>query len=322
MGRLHRAIAAAIGVAAAGTSPAVYAQAPVVRLDSTRTQAVRADATGVTTIRPEGQLVRLTIGSINGTVTDDRGGPLPGAVVSVLGVTMAMTLSDARGYYSLDALPMGEYIIQAHMNGFAGSLRERIRVGVASPSVYRFQLKKLDAGVSPSTAVVPVSARPIMAAGFELPGSTLSDQPDDGTVAGGADADHPHTETAWRLRHIKRSVLKDATSSVATYTETTDDDGELRPGSPLWRAVDTAATLAGSMFGDLPLTGEVNLLTTGIVGPGDLLMTDTTPRGVAYMAIGAPDARGRLVDARRHERGRPLVVERSRIVPVQAGCGA
>ncbi len=58
-----------------------------------------------------------------------------------------MTVSDARGYFALDALPIGEYIVQAHLNGFAGSSRERVQVGAASPAVHRFQLRKLDAPV-------------------------------------------------------------------------------------------------------------------------------------------------------------------------------
>ena len=121
---------------------------------------------------------------------------------------MPMTVSDGRGYFAIDALPMGEYVVQAHLNGFAGSSRDRIRVGAASPSVHAFQLRKLDEAIG-TTGVVPVAARPIMAAGFELPGSTLTDQPDS---TADDSSDHPHTETAWRLRHIKRSILKDSSS--------------------------------------------------------------------------------------------------------------
>src|SRR6476659_6005861 len=160
MGRLQRVIAAtAMGAVAAVWSPTAQAQSRV---------------------HPEGQTVRLLRGSITGIVTDDHGGPLAGAGVSALGATMAMTVSDTRGAYSIEALPMGEYVVQAHLNGFAGSSRERIRVGAASPSVHAFQLRKLDEAIG-TTGVVPVAARPIMAAGFELPGSTLTDQPDSTT---------------------------------------------------------------------------------------------------------------------------------------------
>jgi Carboxypeptidase regulatory-like domain/TonB dependent receptor-like, beta-barrel len=270
MGRLHRAVTAvgAVVVIGVGTGPFALAQSRV---------------------HPEGQTVHLLRGSITGTVTDDRGGALSGVVVSALGVTMAMTVSDARGSYTIDALPMGEYVVQAHLNGFAGSSRDRVRVGASSPSVHPFQLRKLDAPVGTTGTVAPVAARPIMAAGFELPGSTLTDQPDSTTADA---ADHPHTETAWRLRHIKRSILKDS-SAMLPFTDSNDgDDVEVRPGSALWRAIDSTANAAGSLFGDISLSGEVNLLTTGAFAPGDLFSGNSVPRGVAYLSIGLPTGGG------------------------------
>src|SRR5688572_25268027 len=53
-------------------------------------------------------------GRISGTVSDDRGGPLPGAMVSMLGVTMVATVADDAGHFTLEALPAGEYILRAH----------------------------------------------------------------------------------------------------------------------------------------------------------------------------------------------------------------
>ena len=151
MRRLHRAVtavgAAVVMVVASG--PRGFAQ---------------------TNVRPEGQTVHLLRGSITGTVVDERGGPLAGVVVSALGATMAMTTSDGRGAFALASLPTGEYIVQAHLNGFAGSLRERVQVGAASPAVKRFLLRKLDVPAGIEGTATPVSARPIMAAGFDLPG--------------------------------------------------------------------------------------------------------------------------------------------------------
>ncbi len=149
MGRLHRAVTAvgAVVVIGVGSGPLAHAQ---------------------TRVQPEGQTVHLLRGSITGTVTDDRGGPLAGVVVSALGVTMAMTVSDGRGYFAIDALPMGEYVVQAHLNGFAGSSRDRIRVGAASPSVHAFQLRKLDAAVG-TTGVVAGRRSPDHGGGIRAP---------------------------------------------------------------------------------------------------------------------------------------------------------
>ena len=260
------------------------------------TAAVASAVAGLVGSRPvwaqtpkmQGQTARLMRGSITGTVSDDRGGPLAGALVSALGATMVSTISDSRGYFSLDALPLGEYVLQAHLTGFGGSPREIVRVGSSMPAVYRLHLRRLDAVVGTSGVAAPVTARPIMAAGFELPSSTtLADQPDGEKSADGS-ADHPHTETAWRLRHIKRSILKDATSAI----DFADDQPDASNGTVLSRAFDSAATLAATLFSDLPFSGEVNVLTTGIVAPGDLFSGSLFPHGVAYLSIGAPTPAG------------------------------
>ena len=62
-------------------------------------------------------------GAIKGVVSDDVGGPLAGAMVSALGATMAMTVTDANGRFSLDKLPAGDYTLRAHL---AAGLRPSI----------------------------------------------------------------------------------------------------------------------------------------------------------------------------------------------------
>jgi hypothetical protein len=219
--------------------------------------------------RLEQQEARVLRGSITGTVSDDVGDPLAGAMVSALGVTIATSVTDERGHFAIGALPAGEYIVRAHMSGFAASPRQMVRVGV-SPSVYRFQLRKLDLAALPA----PVTARPIMAAGFDLPRGT---QPE--TTAESEPDDHPHSETAWRLRHIKRSILKSsATSVILAGNETPVPSPVLLSRAP--------GSVVSSLFADLPLSGEVNLLTTGAAGPGSMFALGV-PRGVAYLALGA-----------------------------------
>ena len=159
------------------------------------------------------QSVRNVRGSITGVVSDDHGGPIAGAMVSALGtVTVAKAITDATGFFSIDALPIGDYTLQAHLTGFLGSSRATVRVSGLLPALQRLQLRRLNSPVATSGTTSPVPARPIMAAGFGLPEGTLADQPDasetssDSTVARD---DHPHNETAWRLRHARRSILKD-----------------------------------------------------------------------------------------------------------------
>ena len=223
-------------------------------------------------------------GAIKGVVSDDRGGPLAGAMVSALGATMAMTVTDVNGHFSLDKLPAGDYTLRAHLPGFVASRRENVRVGVTPASIYRLQLHRLEAAVATTgtaTATDGVTTRPILAAGFGLP----SVEPEDSKTG---DDDHSHSDTAWRLRHLSRSILKDASSIVVV--ETADDVAP--EGSFFGHMGQSATTAVTSFFADLPFTGEVNLLTTNAFAPGHLFSGDTLPRGVAYMAIGAPTGAG------------------------------
>ena len=241
------------------------------------------------------QSVRATRGSITGIVSDDRGGPISGALVSALGTAMmAKATTDASGFFAIEALPIGEYTVQAHRSGFAGSARAVVRVSGYAPSSQRLQLRRLEGPVA-TTGSAPVEARPIMAAGFGLPGGTLADQPDSEKAEkaeSGDKDDHSHTETAWRLRHIKRSVLKDA-SPIVTVVERDDDiPSGISSGSILGRAMVSAASLASTFFSDLPFSGEVNLLTTSALGPEGFFSGDLLPRGVAYLSIGAPTGAG------------------------------
>ena len=250
---------------------------------------------------PQYQSVRSLQGSITGVVSDDRGGPIGGALVSALGTTTARkATTDASGWFVIDALPVGDYTVQAHRSGFAGSARATVRVSGFTPTAQRLQLRPL-AGPASSAAPVattgsaqPVATRPIMAAGIALPGATLADQPDaEKTTGTVARDDHSHTETAWRLRHIQRSVLKDASPIVSIVESETEIPEGIDSGSLIGRAMVSAANFASTFFTDLPFSGEVNLLTTSAVGSeGRLFSGDLLPRGVAYVAIGAPTRSG------------------------------
>lgn len=225
-------------------------------------------------------------GAIDGVVSDDRGGPLSGAMVSVLGATMAMTVTDVHGRFHLDKLPAGDYTLRAHLAGFAASRREHVRIGSVAATQYRLQLRRLDAAVATTGRIAePLAARPIIAAGFGLP------QVDIGSPADPGQGDHSHSETAWRLRHLPRSVLKDSANAVV-LAEDDEDGAEIPAESIFGRTKTPSSSVATSLFSDLPFSGEVNLLTTGVFARGGLFDGDGLPRGVAYLAIGAPTPAG------------------------------
>ncbi|HEX9368304.1 MAG TPA: TonB-dependent receptor [Vicinamibacterales bacterium] len=223
------------------------------------------------------QLARLLLGSIQGQVSDERGGPLAGALVSALGLTPSIATTDAHGHFVIQPLAAGDYALRVHLPGFVTTRRDGVRVGPSTVEVAKILMHRLDDGTLP--------ARPILAAGVSLPSGDNPTQ----------DGDN-HSETAWRLRHIARSVLKDNGDVVSIADAARGVGAPPAPegsSSIFGRAYTNAATMAASFFTATPFSGEVNLLTTSALGTGPLLFSDFVPRGVAYLSIGAPAASGR-----------------------------
>ncbi len=69
--------------------------------------------------------------SIRGTVTDDTGAVLPGVTVTVTSpalIAAEIAVTDAQGGYRLLNLPVGEYVLEAALSGFATYRQEGILV--------------------------------------------------------------------------------------------------------------------------------------------------------------------------------------------------
>ena len=83
------------------------------------------------------------IGSISGTVTDSSGSVVPGATVTARNVGTAAvqsTTSDEQGRYTIPALPVGDYSVEAGLEGFQTVLRTGIRLSVGADVVVNFDL--------------------------------------------------------------------------------------------------------------------------------------------------------------------------------------
>jgi len=211
---------------------------------------------------------------VDGVVLDDGGHPLAGAVVSAFGSTSAFALSDPEGRFSLRNIPYGPYVVRAHLQGYLPPRGRLIQVNRASLTVSAIALTRRVEGDT-DLAVLAAAVGPGNATGAP------SEE---------ADA-HDHGEVAWRLRHLKRSVLKDAAISFIDGVGENDFLGDSLDG--LGWAIGTPARLA-SLFADVPWNGHVDLLTsTSFDRPQDLLSMQTwPPRGVAFVSLEAPTGSG------------------------------
>jgi hypothetical protein len=212
---------------------------------------------------------------LNGVVKDELGKPISGAVVSALGSTSAFAVSNEEGKFTFRNLPPGPYLVRAHLQNYLPSRGRIVQVSVDGRTLSTIELTRKAGTTDPS----------VIAAGVGL-----VDQP----TAPPAETEerHEHDELAWRMRHLKRSVLKDAEATIAGLDP--DDSMFGDSISTMSRAFSDSARFASSLFSDLPVNGQVNLLTsTSFDRPQDLFsLNGLAPRGVAYVSLEAPGATG------------------------------
>jgi hypothetical protein len=255
----------------AGTSRLVTASAVGVLLVLVPVVAARAQSR---TAAP----VASSTGTIHGLVIDEAGAPVPGAMVSAVGAVTLFAVSEPNGKFELVSLPPGPYLVRAHRKGFTASRSQTIGVRSGERVAYSVDLRRADPK--------------ILAAGVGLVGAVGADPEPDGTAmpepapTASGDASE-RTETAWRIRHARRGILKD--SDLATIVETESESRPFAAVDVLGRAVGSPARLATAFFAETPFSGQVNLLTTSSFDtPQQLFSGDNAARGTAYVRVGAP----------------------------------
>jgi hypothetical protein len=246
---------------------------------------------------PTGRVSPFAQGSILGVVQDDKGLPLGGVVVSALGATTSIAVTNGDGQFEFGPLAPGPYIVRAHLPGFTAPRAQSIQVrasGVATPATLRLRragTPVLEAGIGSLDAATLASFAPTATTGQAT--DSPSPTPDQPTITAGDDQDEDsQLETVWRLRHARRGILKEVSLPDGLLI---DDDatgrlgGEFPPVDFLGRAVGTPARMAGNFFTETPFSGQVNLLTSGTFdSPQQLFSADSTSRNIAFVRLGAP----------------------------------
>jgi hypothetical protein len=253
------------------------------------------------------EVASLASGSIGGVVLDEGGTPIPGAMVSALGAKTAIAVTDRSGRFELRTLSPGPYLVRAHVTGYVGSRGQIVEVRASARTASSFALRRANAITTPKTTIAKV---PVLAAGVGTPleaviesQASASSDPAAAAVAPPADSsadpsdpvspvdpvEDDHGETAWRLRHLRRGILKDLTVPDALLAGNDAPAGasvfEPSPG----QSGGSSARSATNLFSGMPFTGQVNLLTTGSFdSPRQLFASDNFARSIAYFSLAAP----------------------------------
>jgi hypothetical protein len=225
-------------------------------------------------IRAVTHVASVAPGSIQGTVQDEHGAPVSGATISALGASTAFAVSDRAGRFELRPLSPGPYVLRAHLSGFIASRAQVVDVRPSARTSSSIALRRAGPASDGKMPVIPAG---IGTAGELLP------NPEDEAPPSASTKDDDHGELAWRLRHARRGVLKDATLPVDMLI----DDEPDRGASVFGRASDPAR-FAANLFAGMPFVGQVDLLTTGSFDSPRQLFTADFSRSTTYLSLGAP----------------------------------
>lgn len=232
-------------------------------------------------------------GTIEGLIADDRGRPVAGAIVSALGAREFYARTDSAGRFVMVGVPPGPYRVRAHRSGYAPSQLVTVRVQVNERAAFSAHLRRATAGDG-GPAVGTSGALLLAGAGTsaDAPAERERAVPSTDSARPARAGDQPvtelasddHSERVWRLRHLKRSVLKDATIGVGGLAEVRDQPW--MPAMIVGRAFESSARFASSLFTEFPFSGEFNLLTSGSFdAPRQLFSGTGVPDGLAFLSI-------------------------------------
>lgn len=221
--------------------------------------------------RPVAVEASMRAGFVVGQVTDDRGDVVSGVAVTAIGTTQAQARTDAAGQFRLALVP-GDYILRASREGYVSPYRESVRIR-ASAQIERNITVTRQPGL-PDRRVLLAGTGMGAAAEDTLPLTPVA-KPE-----GRSDS-----LQAWYLRHLPRTVLRDGVDPRgAAAAERT---GYQTASSLFDWIVAGSARAATSFFTDTDFSGQFNVLTTSALSP-TMGWDAQLPRGVAYLAVGAP----------------------------------
>lgn len=202
----------------------------------------------------------IETGRVTGLVRDAAGQPIPGVTIVALGDLPESARTDRHGRFAM-ALTVGAYVLRAAHDGYLSTYREALLVRSNTRLERNITMVRIEAAQ----------------AAFDAPGDP-----------------HAHSETAWRLRRLTRSILRDTAPSPPTAdpAEPTDAVGSAAPGrswperGSIDRVLANTARAAASFLAGTDFTGQLHFVTATQRGDRGQPPEEWT-RGIASVALGA-----------------------------------
>ena len=225
-------------------------------------------------MQPASLVAAVPRGELRGVIRDERGGPLIGAMVSASarGASPVFAVSDREGRYVFRNLSPGAYFVRAYLDGYSSPRGGFVQVSAGASRAWPIALNRLEPEV-PQIFTAGVGAVGAVGTSGTAASTPAQRAPDD-------------DEVAWRMRQLKRGVLKDATAAaVARGIDPAKEVGSA------WYRSDPRASFVSLLDS---VDGQINLLTTtSFDRPQDLFEPNANaPRPIAYVSLVAPMSAG------------------------------
>src|SRR5205823_12156280 len=81
-------------------------------------------------------------GSIQGIVSDEKGSPIAGAMVSALGATTTSAVTTRDGRFELRTLSPGPYLVRAHLPGYIAPRPQLVEVRPSARATSAIALRR------------------------------------------------------------------------------------------------------------------------------------------------------------------------------------
>src|SRR2546430_1064525 len=115
-----------------------------------------------------------TSGKIEGSVTDQQGGPIANAQVSIVGTSFGALTND-KGYYFFNNVPLGTYTVRGRFIGFTAAEVPGVRVQGGFTLTVNIKLTPSAVAIGPVT--VEAAANPIVPRDKVTSGATVAGGP-------------------------------------------------------------------------------------------------------------------------------------------------
>jgi hypothetical protein len=112
-----------------------------------------------------------TTGKLEGTVTDDKGAPIASAQVTIVGTSFG-ALTDNKGYYFINNVPVGSYTLRAKFIGYTATEVPGVRLQGGFTVTQNIKLSQSAVAIGPVT--VEAAANPIVPRDKVTSGATIS----------------------------------------------------------------------------------------------------------------------------------------------------